>query len=181
MYVSRVKLRLLLLVTIVFALPAIPSASFAEVEGGEDVVRQALFLSGGAVYVPEGTGHADVEEGRWVGTVGIGYKYKLREPWSLAVVVEVELDEYLVYESGLVREYPVILAGLAHIETAPRLSLYTGFGAEIETHETLALFRAGVNYEIQIKELWAIAPTFYFDLTKEYAKFAIAVEFGRWL
>jgi hypothetical protein len=171
------------LATIVTAITLLvsPDSSYAEESEGEDGRKQALTLTVGGVYVPEGVSEEDADvQGTWVGTIGFGYTHRVRESWSLGAVVEIELDDYLIEDKELNRENPVVVAGLAYLETLPGLEFYAGGGVELETDESLALLRIGFAYEFLIKELWIIAPTLFWDITTEYTKLAVAAEFGRW-
>lgn len=178
---SFVLFRRRVLIVTALALLVGSVATLAQEEEDEDTRKQAITISGGAVYVPDGAEDAGADvTGKWVGAIGVGYKHKVREPWSLGAVVEVELDSYLIVDGDLNRENPLVVVGLAYHETLPQFEFYAGGGVEIETNKTLAVLRIGFEYEFLIKEMWIIAPTFFFDVTTEYPKLTIAAEFGRW-
>jgi len=152
------------------------SAESEEAEGG---LLQSFKVAFGYTYIPDGVSESGDDQGVWVPTIGIAYKHKIKEPWSLGAALEVELDSYLVEDVTLTRENPAIIIGLAYLEALPRFELFVGGGIEADTEEVQAVFRGGAGYEFVVKETWIVVPIAFFDFIRDYPKYTMALEFGK--
>lgn len=154
------------------------AAGNEESEGMEN--RHFISLSFGYTYVREGGSLESTEaEGIFVPSIGLDYFYRLKPRWEIGTMMDVELDHYLVVNKELERETAFIATVVGLYKICPYLSIYAGGGIEIEHHQNLAVFRAGIDSPIPIGRGWVLAPTLIFDFKEGYDTWSLAIAIGK--
>jgi len=162
------------------AAPAVVCSQKENAEDDEALAKHKFGITFGYTHIPEGAEDEGGDQGVWVFTGGIDYKYRFREPWSVSAVAEIEFGEYLIVDKELGRDNAAIVAGLVVLELFPRWEIFSGVGVEFEKSKNLAVFRVGTEYEFAFGRAWGIAPAAFADITQEYTSYSIAVIFGKW-
>jgi hypothetical protein len=153
---------------------------------GEFFHRHKVGITFGFTYVSKAVESdegetAEEATGVWAPTIGVDYKYRLDHKWALVGAAEIELIDYEIHGEDLSREKALIVAGLVSYEVMPSWGVFAGGGIEIEEHHSLAVVRAGTEYEFEIGEQgWVIAPVFFYDFKEEYDAFSLSVALGKW-
>jgi len=169
---------------ILFVLPQIAIAQEEEVEGegegeGEEL-RHFISLSFGYTYIPDGAELGTTEaDGFLVPSVGLDYMYKVTPRWEIGIMMDIELDHYLVVDKELERENAFIAVLVGLYKVSPRFSLFAGGGIEIESNENLAVLRVGADTPIPIGREWILAPTLIFDFKEGYDTWSFALAIGK--
>ena len=97
---------------------------------------------------------------------GLDLEYWFNEKWALGMHNEVLLQSIEIHKGSqeiLEREFPVVLSVDLIYKPWKDLVLLIGYGQEFETKENLNLIRFGVEYEIEIRKGWDVAPSLVFD------------------
>lgn len=175
----------ILLLNVLSVLFIFPQRSFAqEVTGKEESEsmesRHFISLSFGYTYVPKGGSLESTEAtGAFVPSIGLDYFYRIKPRWEIGTMMDVELDHYLIIDKDLERENAFIATVVGLYKIFPRLSVFAGGGIEIEHHENLAVFRAGIDSPIPLGRGWVMAPTLIFDFKEGYDTWSLAIAIGK--
>jgi len=137
-------------------------------------------LTFGYTHIPAGVG-SEEGEAVFVPTIGLDLFYSLNHKWSLGLVADLEMSEYIVDfgREELNREKAFILALLAGYEVLPRWKLLTGAGIELEKNKNLMVVRFGTEYDFPLGKGWSMAPSTFFDFKEEYSTWALSVSIGK--
>jgi len=170
---------------LLFVMPHITIAQVEEAEEREmenesEEFRHFISLSFGYTYIPGGAEvDATEADGFLVPSVGLDYMYKVAPRWEIGIMMDVELDHYLVVDQELERENAFIAVIVGLYKVTPRFSLFAGGGIEVEHHGNLAVFRIGADTPIPLGREWVLAPTLIFDFKEGYDTWSLAVSIGK--
>lgn len=138
--------------------------------------KNALVLSFGYTHIPKGAElHAEESRGILVPSIGLDYGRVVGKRWEVGVMLDLELDHYLIFDQELERENALIgVVGVAYNPIA-HLLIFTGAGVEIEKNKHLFVYRLGADYNFNMGHHWAIVPAFYFDWKEDFDTYAFSV------
>lgn len=134
----------------------------------------------GYTHVPSGSElHHSESNGFYVPTFGLDYgrviNTKRGKRFELGLMLDWELDHYIITEKELERERAFIAVGGLAFNPVAHLVLFMGAGIEIEQNKNLFVWRSGIDYNFRVGKKWAIVPTFNFDWKEDYGSYSIAV------
>ncbi|MDC1106383.1 hypothetical protein OAT16_06725 [Prolixibacteraceae bacterium] len=141
-----------------------------EVEGRHSLSLYTGFTHNAGAYFSKET--KEKSTGRWVPTVGLDYFYTMNHKWDIGTIADLELEEYYVNGEHHEREYErtnaVAFIAVGKYKPIEGLGIIFGPGVEFEFKknietETLFVAKIGVEYEVHIKNGWAIAPSLIYD------------------
>ena len=143
--------------------------------------KYKLALATGYTHIPSAFEDGKEEEDVFVPSIGLDFFYFINEKWSLGVVADLELAEYLVDfgRENLDRERAFILAILSGYELAPGWAVLTGAGMEFEKHKNLLVVRLGTEYEFHLGQGWNLGPSLFFDFKEEFSTWTLGVMVGK--
>lgn len=150
--------------------------ALGDLEESELEPKNTFVVSFGYTHIPKGA-ELDAEEsdGFFVPSIGLDYARVVGRKWEVGVMLDFELDHYLIVEKELERENAFIgVVGVAYNPIA-HLLLFTGAGVEIEKNKHLFVYRLGLDYSFYFGHHWAIVPAFYFDWKEDYDTYAFSV------
>ena len=146
----------------------------------EKHARHLVAAGFGFTFVPVaaeiGTSQAS---GLFVPSVGLDYMFHLAKRWEIGLMLDYELDHYMIVDSQVERERAFLAALVGMYKISEHWGVFTGGGIEIEPHEHLAVFRLGTEYSIDLKKNWLLIPKFYFDLKKNYDTWSLQLSIGK--
>lgn len=150
-------------------------SNFSYAQEGEEP-KNVLLLSFGYTHIPSG---AELEaadtKSFFVPAIGIDYGHIVGKRWEIGIMLDIELDHYLIVKKELERENAFIaVAGVAY-NPVGHLYVFGGVGVEIEKNQNLFVLRLGTEYAIHLSDHWALAPAFYFDWKEDYDTYALSL------
>lgn len=118
-----------------------------------------------------------------VPSLGLDVEYWFNKQWGIGSHNDLELINFEV-ERGethtLERETPMLLTLDALWNPWKGLVLLAGPGVEFEREENLFVVRGGLEYEIELKSHWDVAPTVFYDSRKNaYDTFSVGIGVGK--
>ena len=142
--------------------------------------RNNMFMFNfGYTHIPKGADpHSPEEEGYFVPSLGLDYIRRLSHKWEVGIMLDYELDHYLIVEKDLERENAFIVVAGGAYNLIDHLAIFAGAGVEFEAHNHLFVFRLGTEYGIHLKRHWVIAPAFFFDWKEGYDTYALSLGVG---
>jgi hypothetical protein len=143
----------------------------------EHETKYKIAFTVGATHIPAAFEQGNGEDAVFVPTLGLDFFYHINHNWSLGIMADLELGDYIVDfgRENLYRENALILALMAGYEVKPHWEILFGGGIEIESHKNLAVLRAGTEYEFPMANNWNIAPSFFYDFKEEFNTWALAI------
>nr|WP_321453655.1 hypothetical protein [uncultured Carboxylicivirga sp.] len=124
--------------------------------------------------------------GKWVPTLGLDYYYTLNKRWDIGLIGDAELDQYYIRtseEEELERANVIVLSAVAKYKATKRIGIIAGPGFETEfkkdESKSFFVFKAGIEYEVEIEKGWELAPVFSYDFKEEYSSYAFGVTIGK--
>ena len=118
-------------------------------------------------------------------TIGIDYSRQLNSFLSIAALADFELGSHIIEHDNngdiheVERERALLLMPGLSFRVVKGLTLFAGYGVEIEKTESLGLLRLGAGYKMKLKsERWLVEPYFYWERTKLFNALAYGVVFG---
>ncbi len=162
------------IILIAFFLSTVNYAQEKEAVGGKNHKIAFVF---GYTHIPSAFEEGQLEKAVFVPTIGLDYLYQLNEEWSIGLALDLELGNYLVRfnREDLERENAIITAALVGYEIAPRWDIFFGPGLELEKNKNLFIFRAGVEYELDLGQNWGLFPSINYDFKQEYSTWSINI------
>jgi hypothetical protein len=148
-------------------------------EKGSQEYRNMLMFTFGYTHIPKGAElNAAEAEGFFVPSVGLDYVRRIGHRWEFGLLLDYELDHYLIVEEEFERENAFIaVAGLGY-ELIEHFALMAGAGIEIEKNENLFVFRLGAEYGIHFNNRWVLAPAFFYDFKEGYDTYSLSLGIG---
>ncbi len=140
-----------------------------------------IALAFGYNHIPAGFEEGNEEESVFVPSIGLDFFYSLNHKFTLGMVADLELAEYLVdfNREDLVRERALIWALIGTYEVLPHWKLLLGGGIEFEKHKNLGVVRLGTEYEIELSKGWDLGPSLFFDIKEHFNVWALSVAIGK--
>ena len=136
-------------------------------------------LAFGYTYIPKGAAlDASEAEGFFVPSFGLDYFHLLDRRWELGIMLDWELDHYLIFEKELERERAFI-ATLTATHKLINWHLQGGLGVELEKNEHLVVLRLGLERPIHLGNRWVLGPAVYFDIKEGYDTWSLSVSIGK--
>ncbi len=135
----------------------------------------------GVTHIPAAFEHGHEEKEVFVPTIGLDFFYIINHRWSMALIADVELEDYIVdfNREDLTREKAIILTLMGGYEIIPHWGLLFGGGIEFENNHNLGVLRVGTEYEFPLGRDWSFAPSFFFDYKEDFSTWALAVGIGK--
>ena len=148
-----------------------------EQSDGEHETKYKIVFSLGGTHIPAAFEHGHEEDAVFVPTIGVDFFYHIKHKWSLGLIADIELGDYIVNfgRENLNRENALILTLMTGYEIKPHWEILLGGGIEIERHKNLAVLKAGTEYEFPMANNWNIAPSFFYDFKEEFITWALAI------
>jgi len=141
----------------------------------ENESRNIVAFSVGYTYVPKGTPlEASERKGFFVPSVGLDYYRKIGEKFELGVMMDWELDHYIIFDRELERERAVMLIVSGSYSLLPKLNAIVGGGIELERHENLAVFRLGLEKTFRLSDRLYLGIPFLFDIKKGFDTWSLS-------
>ena len=138
-------------------------------------------LTLGYTHIPAAFEEGHMEKSVFVPSVGLDLFYHLGDKWSLGLLADVELKNYVVdfKREDLDREGVFILTLVAGYKILPNLEFLLGGGIEFESHKNLGVFRFGIEREISIGDGWSVAPSAIFDFKEDFNTYTLGFAIGK--
>ena len=118
-----------------------------------------------------------------VPSVGLDLEYWFNKSWGVGSHNDLELINFEVEkgESHVIeRETPLLLTLDVLWRPWKGLVFLAGPGVEFEPEENLFVMRAGLEYELELKSHWDVAPSMFYDSRKgAYDTFSIGIGIGK--
>ncbi len=155
----------------------------SEIEGKHKLSFYTGFTHVSAAFYKHET-HEE-STGKWIPTLGLDYYYKLCSKWSIGILADMELDNYMIrLENELEEERANVLVTnmVAKYNINHHLGVFAGPGVEFEFSEStkkFAVAKFGIEYEVEIAHGWELAPSLTYDWKEEYQTFAYGISFGK--
>lgn len=143
--------------------------------------KYKIAIAPGYSLIPAGFDDAGGNESVFAPSIGLDFFYSLNHKFSLGVVADLELANYLVNfdRESLQRERALILALIGTYEVLPQWALLVGGGIELERHKNLGVVRLGTEYEIELGKEWSLGPSLFFDIKEAFSVWAFSVAIGK--
>jgi len=150
-------------------------------ENHDEMKKHSLFLEFGYTHIPDAYEQISGDQDIWIPTLGLAYLYYFNHKWSAGLMVNLELESYLLSYNNkdLVRDNVLIIAAVAKFEIMHNWAVFAGPGIEIEEHHNFAVFRFGTEYNVPLPKNWFLAPVLTFDYKEEYTTFDFAIGIGK--
>lgn len=141
--------------------------------------NNTLIFNFGYTHIPKGAElHDPNAEGFFVPSLGIDYARRIHPKWELGVMLDLELDHYLIYHKEYEREMAFIAVAGAGYNLDKHTILFTGAGIELEQNKNLFVYRIGIERVFKLHENWFISPSFLYDWKKDYSTYSLSIGFG---
>ncbi|MBD0403558.1 hypothetical protein [Flammeovirga sp. EKP202] len=155
----------------------------------EDFKRHKVSVYMGYTYIPQAI---PSQEGLLVPTFGLDYVYQFSEKWSIGLINDIEIAQYMVEvkNSGSHGEH-------GHLETLDREYAYVGSlvifyspweswkigvgpGFEIEKNKNLFVGKFIFEKEFKLHDGWELSPNFQYDMKEKlYDTWTFGVSIGK--
>ena len=136
----------------------------------------------GYIFVPEQRDYIEEKAFSIIPAIGLDYEYRVTEKWGIGSYNDIELTNYYIVtddNSYLERERVFITAVCVFFEVGENMSAYAGGGYEMDVHENFFVYRAGVEYKVDIRKGWDTAFGLSFDFKEVYKSFGFTIAFGK--
>jgi len=175
------KILILFFVWMIFPGLIIAQEYLENAEVSHDLLHHRVAAGFGYTYVPKAEKEPDGKKGVLVPTLSVEYFYKFSHTWSLGLMLDLELIDYVIpfHEDDLSRHNALIIGAVGIYEPLEYWGIFAGLGVEIEQHHNFEVVRAGSAYEFQIGNHWDISPSIIFDFKEEYTAWALMVSAGK--
>jgi hypothetical protein len=116
---------------------------------------------------------------------GLDLEYWPYAKWGVGLHSDLEIETFVILRNGgeqgeLERLSPLVLTLDILYKPWKGLVLQLGPGLEIERSENFNLWRAGLEYEIELGHHWDLAPTLFYDSrSDEYHTWSFALGVGK--
>lgn len=116
-------------------------------------------------------------------TISLDFLYWFKEKFGIGLINELEIISYVIESpdhNELEREYPfqIVFVGMYKIKNGP--GIYLGPGIEIEKNKNFYIFKAGIDYEMELGNHWDVTPAlYYFNKDGSIGGIGVAVVFGK--
>lgn len=141
-------------------------------ENGEHYKKHKMSVYMGYTYIPQASHQALL-----VPTFGFDYSYKISDKFSVGVLNDVEIAQYMVeYQTGgghgeghgtsetLEREYAYVGALVLYYSPWEGWNIGVGPGIEIEKNKNLIVGKFVLEKEFQLHDGWELSPSFQYDI-----------------
>lgn len=146
----------------------------------EKHARHLVAAGFGFTFIPvAGNLHDTEARGLFVPSVGLDYMFHLAKRWEIGLMLDYELDHYMIADSQIEREHAFLATLIGMFKISEHWGVFAGGGIEIEPHEHLPVFRMGTEYTIDLRKNWLLIPKFYFDLKKNYDTWSLQLSIGK--
>lgn len=168
-----------ILLLVIFLISGALSAQHEEHHSEEIHNKNLVMITFGYSHVPEGS-HLDNADskGIFIPSIGVDYVRAINTKWELALMMDFELDHYIIAKKELERERAFVAVLGVGYNVISHLSILVGTGIEIEQNENIYITRIGTEYNHHFGKNWVLTPSFMYDIKKGYDAYAIAVGIG---
>ncbi|TNJ46182.1 hypothetical protein KFZ70_08590 [Tamlana fucoidanivorans] len=152
-----------------------------ENETEEKELKNEVIFEFGFTHIPKAFEEGKLEESLFVPTIGVGYYREITATWSLGMVLDLELADYLVPfgREDLERDRAFILAVLAGYSFAKNWNIIAGPAIEFEKNKNLFVLRGGLEYGIELGSNWGVLTSFVYDFKEEYGTWGLNIGVSR--
>ncbi|WP_181307302.1 hypothetical protein [Rufibacter sp. XAAS-G3-1] len=116
-------------------------------------------------------------------SIGFDVEYWFNPTWGIGSHNDLELINFEVKQGehhSVERERPVLLTVDGLCKPWKGLVLLAGLGTEIEERERLFVLRGGLEYEVELKDHWDVAPAVFYDnRLHAYDTFSVGIGIGK--
>lgn len=137
----------------------------------------------GHTHVPKGIANADNRGPLIIPSWGLNYNFNINEKWAVGWYNDMEITTYYIQDvhgSELERERPIITSIVGIFKPWEYLGFLAGVGRELEKHQSFWVFRAGVEFEIEMGNHWDLSPSLIYDLKESvYDSWSIGLTVGK--
>ncbi len=135
----------------------------------------------GVTHIPEAFEEGNKEDAVFVPTIGLDFFYYINHRWSVGLIADLELGDYIVdfNKEDLNREGALIISLLAGYELLPHWAVLIGGGVEFEENKNLAVLKVGTEYEFEFSKGWSLAPSTFFDFKEDFNTWSVAIAIGK--
>lgn len=99
-------------------------------------------------------------------SIGLDIEYWFSERFGIGMHNDIELESFEVEKEEaeiIERAFPFVLTLDGLFKIGKKWVLVLGGGVELEADESFALFRTGIEYEVNIGPGWDLSPSFAYD------------------
>lgn len=145
--------------------------------------RHSISIMIGHTHIPKGFEGANNNQKLIVPSWGLNYVFHINEKWAIGWLNDMEVATYVVQESDgdqIIRERPIITSLVGIFRPKKYIGLLAGVGREFEKHQDFWVLRIGIEFEVEIKESWAMLPSLTYDIKGAiYDSWAIGLSVAR--
>lgn len=158
-------------------------AVYAQDEEGmeeEEEGKNLIAFTVGYTYIPEaGELRSTEADGFFVPTLGLDYFRRVHPKWEIGLMLDLELDSYLIIDKDLERENAFIMALAGVYKLTPNFQLVGGAGMEWEENENLVIMRLGAERPFNLGNEWKLGPALFFDFKEGYDTWSLSLSIGK--
>lgn len=164
-------------------------ATHHEEEKGEKMKRHKLSIYMGYTFIPQAI---PSHESLLVPTFGLDYTYRLSEKFSIGVLNDIEIAQYMVEIPGdgngnehgsketLEREYAYVGALVLYYSPWEGWNIGAGPGLEVEKNRNLFVGKFIIEKEFELHDGWELSPNFQYDIKGNiYDTWSFGVSIGK--
>jgi hypothetical protein len=147
----------------------------------DDFERHQISLMTGYAWVPQAVVVEHTAETVIIPSIGIDYGYWFSHKFSLTLVNDLELSNYLVEDATgfLKREFKYVGAIVAFYEPVKGLGVFAGPGFEYDKHEIFSLLKVGIELMKHFEDGWGGGITTSVDINELYQTYTAGVAFSK--
>ena len=134
-------------------------------------------------------GHTLIDAHHWnshliIPSIGVDLEYWPTRKLGVGLHSDMEIQSFIIQsteQEDVQREYPLVNTLDILWKPWKDLVLIAGPGIEFERSKSYALFRLGIEYEIELGHHWDLSPTLFYDnrFGHEYNTFSLALGIGK--
>jgi len=134
-------------------------------------------------------GHTLIDAHHWnshlmIPSIGFDLEYWPTKRVGVGLHTDMEIQSFVIQDiegDDIYRQYPLVKTVDVLWKPWKDLVILAGPGIEFERSKSYALFRLGIEYEIEFGRHWDLSPTFFYDnrFGHQYNTFSFALGIGK--
>ncbi len=149
----------------------------------EPFKRHILSIMLAHTHIPKGYDGTNQKGSLIVPSWGLNYSFRISEKWGIGWHNDMEIATYIIEDDqgkDLERERPIITSLVAGYTPGRFTTFVAGFGREFEKNKSFWVFRVGAEFEFEIGNNWAMAPSLTYDLKESvYDSWTLGIIVGK--
>lgn len=134
----------------------------------------------GYTWIPGGASEdASEATGFFVPTIGLEYTREINHKFSVGIVSELELGQYLIFDQDLPRERAFLLLGQGYYSLPRNWIPFLGLGWEHDIHADIFVSRLGIAKKYNFGNEWEWGFMGFVDLKRNYNTWSIMLFVGK--